>query len=123
MEFLEKLVETDQSVKMKGFGTPFDSYEDMGFRMFQQVKISDEVGLSIQASYGHYCSPRKTLPVEYYSAMELAIFKNGEFTSIEQVTDNEELISKFSEHYEGTVYGGVPVELLEMLYQNLKVNS
>ncbi|TYS68673.1 hypothetical protein FZC76_06925 [Sutcliffiella horikoshii] len=119
MEFIKKLVETDGSLKMKEYGQPIGTYEDMGFRMFKQVKISDEVGLSIQASYGHYCSPRKTLPLEMYSSMELAIFKDGEFVSVQEVTENKEVISELSEHYEGTVYGGVPVETLEKLYKDL----
>ena len=36
--------------------------------------------------------------------------------------NNQELINKIDDHYEGTVYGYVPVELLEELYQDLIKN-
>ena len=123
MKFIEKLTETKDSLNAKERKdelSMFGSYEDMGFRMLERLKINDKIHLSIQASYGgHYCLPRKTLPLEDYTSMELAIFKDGDFASVDQVTDNQSLINKFNECYEGTVYSYVPVELLEELYQDL----
>lgn len=120
---LEKLLkETEHSIKYKENYKGLNlstSYEDMGFRMFEQVVINDSISLSIQASYGHYCSPRQTLPIEKYESFELAIFKDNEFTSIEQVTQNDILIKKLNKYYEGTVYANVPVEIVEELYEGL----
>lgn len=123
MEFIKNLIDTIDSAKIKGFESPFGTYEDMGFRMLKQIKISDDIGLSVQASYGHYCTPRKTLPLKEYSTMELAIFKDGEFVNVNQVTKNENIIDKLNECYEGTVYGCVPVEMLEELYQELIITA
>ena len=123
MGIIKNLVETSDSEKMKSVKMPFENYEDMGFRMLKEVKISDEIGLAIQASYVHYCSPRKTLPLEEYTKMELAIFKDGEFTKVSNVTGNESIINKLDEYYEGTVYGFVPVDLIEELYQALITNT
>lgn len=119
MEFINKLVETDESTVYKNVEFQYGTYEDMGFRQFEAIRVNDTIWLSIQASYGHYCSPRKTLSKELYTNMELAIFKNDEFAPVSSVTKNEELINKFDEYYEGTVYGYVPVELIEELYQDL----
>ncbi|MCS0827423.1 hypothetical protein NX029_26265 [Cytobacillus firmus] len=120
MEFIKQLKETDDSRKIKLDMLRFGSYEDMGFRMFQAVEINEDVRLSIQASYGHYCTPRKTLDKDRYLNMELAVFYKGDFASVSAVTDNELIKKKFEEYYDGTVYSYVPVGLLEMLYQDLK---
>lgn len=122
MGLIEKLVETYESKEMKKYKIPFGTYEDFGLRMLKGLKISDEINLSIQASYGHYCYPRKTLPLEEYEAMELAIFKNGEFVNVKDVTNNEIIATKINKYYEGTVYGYVPVELLEELHNDLTIN-
>jgi len=123
MGIIKNLVETSDSEKMESVNMLLESYEDIGFRLLKEVKISDKVSLSIQASYGHYCSPRKTLPLEEYSRMELAIFKDGEFTNVSQVISNVKIINELAEHYEGTVYGFIPIELLEELYQELISNT
>lgn len=108
---LEKLLkEADELENCKG---------EMEFRMFEAVKTNSNIELSIQASYAHYCSPRLTLPVGMYDSVELAIFRDNEFTSIEEVTQNKELIEELNDYYEGTVYGYVPVEIIEELYQAL----
>ena len=119
MNLLNKLIETEDSKKMSERGLLFGSYEDMGFRLFEHIKINDKVSLSVQASYAHYCQPRKTLPLDQYESMELAILKNNKFASVDKIINDEILIEKLNEFYEGTVYGCVPVELLEQLYQKL----
>lgn len=126
MEFIEKLVESKDSLKMKdlheqGVIFGFGNYEDNGFRMYEGINIGG-VTLSIQASYGHYCSPRLTLPKEDYNSMELAIIKN-DFVSADKVIDEDDLIEALAHYYNGTIYGYVPVILLEELYQELKNNE
>ena len=127
MKFFKRLVEdeesvrmkNEESVRMKSVKRQYGTYEDIGFRMFKSVKITDKISLSIQASSAHYCSPRKTLPLDKYSEMELAIIKNDEFVTVDEVTSDENIIKNFSEYYEGMVYAYVPVELLSDLYKNL----
>ena len=119
MKFVTLLEETPQSVETRNIPR-FGSYEDYGFRMLKPVNLPSDVSLSIQASYGHYCSPRKTLPVEDYIEMEVAIFKNKEWSSIEKVSTDEVLIAKFNGCSDGAgVYAYVPVELIEELYKEL----
>lgn len=121
MEFINMLVETrgseefkKESKKLLNYGT----YEEMGFRMFDRLEIGN-IGLSVQASCNHYCSPRKTLPLEKYATMELAIFKDDAFVSTDQITKNQTIIDKLKEYDEGTVYSFVPVDIIEELYQDI----
>ena len=118
MKFTSLLVESESSKLAKTIPS-FGSYEDYGFRSFNKVELPGGVSLSIQASYAHYCKPRKTLPVEDYQAMEMAIFLNGEWSSVEEVSKNEVLISKFNGYTDGVVYGFLPVKLIQELYAEL----
>jgi hypothetical protein len=80
--------------------------------------------LSIQGSKWNYCSPRQTLSVDLYTEMELAIInKKGSMVSI----NRSSLLRKFKRYNElidradslnssATVYGYVPVSLLNDLY-------
>lgn len=116
MEFLSQL-EEDTYSKQKMY-VPFD--EDFTYRGFNHIKIGD-LSLSIQASFGHYCTPRKTLKsASDYTSMEFALIKaNGDFTTVSEILPNFSRLSEIEE-YENTVYGFVPVELIEELYQELK---
>lgn len=120
MEFTKMLIETPESEKMKALHV-YGNFEDTGMRIYKPVQLSRGASLSIQASYGHYCDPRKTLPKEKYSAMEMAIFLNNEWSSVEEVSKDVELIESFQEYFDGMgVYAYLPVELIEKLYQELK---
>ena len=93
------------------------------YRMLKAVKAGSYF-LSIQGSNTHYCTPRQSLPVDIYSSMELAIInKKGSLVSI----NRSNLIRKFSRYSElverayslnskATVYGYVPVDLINDLY-------
>lgn len=119
MNFINNLVESAGSVRMKEAlkETPMSSsYDNGGFRVFEPIQIGD-VYISIQASYGHYCSPRKTLEnLNDYTSMEVALIRDDHFVSISEVIDEQFLSDKLSEHFEGTVYSYVPVELIEEVY-------
>lgn len=92
-------------------------------RMLKGIKVG-KYTLSIQGSYGHYCHPRQTLPVADYLEMELAIInEEGSMISI----NNDNVFKKFSRYDElltqadsldtdYTVYGYVPVDLINDLY-------
>ena len=94
------------------------------YRTIKAVKAGNYM-LSIQGSIGHYCSPRKTLPIDVYSSMQLAIInKKGSMVSI----NRSKVFRKFKRYDEllsradslnsagGTVYEYVPINLLNDLY-------
>lgn len=113
MEFIKKLVETESSENQRKHD------ENLTWRGFGHLQISD-VSLSVQASYAHYCNPRKTLKdLSEYTTMEFALIRNGEFASVKEVLPNFSALEEI-EKYEDTVYGFVPVELIEKLYQELQ---
>lgn len=80
------------------------------------IEFNNGLILSIQGSYGHYCLPRKTLPYDQYTRMEVALYTEKGFANIEDYLDTKE----FDEYFNGSVYGYVPVVLIEKLYQALK---
>ena len=93
------------------------------YRMLEPVKAGNYF-LSIQGSNAHYCTPKKSLPVDMYSEMELAIFnKKCKMVSV----NRSNVFRKFSRYSElveradflnstATVYGYVSVDLLNELY-------
>jgi hypothetical protein len=118
MEFLKRLEVTEDS-KTIGSILPFN--ENTTFRMFKGIKINDNLWLSIQASYGHYCTPRKTLKnIEEYTNMEFALM-NGEreFVSVNEVLPTFSKLDELDECFEGSVYCYVPVELINNLFNEL----
>jgi len=99
-----------------------------GSHWFDAVKAG-KYKLSIQASDGHYCTPRATVPVDCYTEMELAIFRGKKSTFIS--ANRSSVLRKFPRYNEligrvdcpnsgATVYGYVPVDLLNDLYLYLK---
>jgi hypothetical protein len=93
------------------------------YRVLNRVKVKNYY-LSIQGSTSHYCAPREDLPVDYYTRMEIAIInKKGSMLSI----NRSSLFRKFPRYNElveradglngkATVYGYVPVDLINDLY-------
>jgi hypothetical protein len=114
MEFLKQLEEDGRS---KLSDAIFD--DDSILRGFKHIQIGD-LSLSIQASWGHYCTPRRTLNnLDEYSTMEFAIIQDdGEFATVSEVLPTFSRLDEIEE-YENTVYGYVPVDLIEQLYQEL----
>ena len=111
MELIKELQKQDEAF----------SAED--YRMLKAVKAG-KYFLSIQGSSTHYCTPRQALPVDIYSSMELAIInKKGSMVSI----NRSKLLKQFKRYSElvdradclnskATVYGYVPVDLLNDLF-------
>jgi len=58
---------------MKTFVDELRWHMSGSYRFFDSVNAGNYV-LSIQASEGHYCSPRKNLPAHAYFSFELAIW-------------------------------------------------
>lgn len=81
-----------------------------GARLFDHISFNDvQYWLSVQASLGHYCTPRKMLPKEQYTSFE--VMAEIPFMDIP---------SYWEDRYEsGGVYGYVPREEIEKLIQAL----
>lgn len=121
MEFLTKLQERNigdkQAIKALGI---FD--DEHMHRMYKGIQVGPYV-LSIQASYYHYCSPRITAETDFYLEMEMAVIKDNEFISIvgdENFKDFEQAYL-IHDSWDAGVYAYVDVQLIENLYQFLKV--
>lgn len=81
------------------------------------IEFNDDIFLSVQGSYYHYCLPRRTLPYSQYKNLEFALTKNGRFVSVGAVLSVEDI---WCDYFDGSIYGYVPVEKIEKLYQLLK---
>ena len=83
-----------------------ETFEDNnGYCFRERVIFKDGFSISIQGSSGHYCSPRKTQ--DWYNSLELGF-----------PSEDEPLIFKYAESnhcYTDTVYGWVPVEIVQEL--------
>ena len=117
MNFIKKLIPTKDTTTLVG-AIPFN--EDTTFRMFNAIKINEDLWMSIQASYAHYCSPRKTLKdLSEYDSMEFALMdKEGNFVSVKDVLPNFPKFKEIEEYHE-TVYAYVPVNLIDELFEAL----
>ena len=77
-----------------------------------KVRCADGFEISVQASYNHYCTPRVTFkPVEFwngYTAVECGFPNQVEEELMEYAEDEDPL---------KTVYGWVPVELLDKILE------
>ena len=92
------------------------------YRKLDAVKAG-KYKMSVQGSNGYYCSPRTTLPIEDYSHMELALFNKEGWLHITRssvfkaFTRYNELIERADGvNSSATVFGYVPVDLLNDLY-------
>jgi len=93
------------------------------FRLFKSIKAGN-YKMSMQGSRSHYCTPRRTLPAQDYSSMELAIFdQKGDFLHINRspifkaFPRYQELIERVDTlNGECPAFGWVPVDLLNDLY-------
>jgi hypothetical protein len=117
MRFINKLDETRASKKVN-HAVPFS---ERSYRHFKPLQITNELWLSVQAFYGAYCTPRKTLKnLGAYKTMEFALLNgNGDFITVKSVLPKFSRLEEIEE-YEDEVYGYVPVELIEELYQALR---
>lgn len=94
-----------------------------GFDLPQRSKpiiFNKDVILSVQGSFGHYCFPRKTLPYKKYTNMEFAIISGGKFVPVERVLNINTEENEWQSYFDGSVYGYVPIRLIEKLYKMLK---
>lgn len=114
MEFIDKLEVLEKQTRY------LDAKNT--FRLFRQISFRNNISLSVQASYAHYCTPRTTIDVEDYETMELVIFKDGEFSPAISAVYDPVLLRDLEEYYDGQIFSFVPVSIIERLYQYLKAN-
>ncbi|MED3792446.1 hypothetical protein P4571_08315 [Niallia alba] len=116
-QFINDLMESKASIKSRKY-PHFNA--NMAFRMFEGFELKEGIRLSIQASYGHYCSPRETFyDLNEYSSMEFALIdSSGKFITVMDVLPTFNRLEEI-EQYEDTVYGYVPVDLINELYIEL----
>lgn len=98
---------------------------DSDYRCFVRVDAG-KYKMSVQGSTGHYCSPRELISPDLYSTMELALFKGDKWINPrrDKILRAYHRYNELMERCDGisayTVYGYVPVELLNDLYLYLK---
>ena len=92
------------------------------YRRLKAIKAG-KYKMSIQGSTSAYCSPRKTLPIEYYDRMELALFNKKGWLHITRssVLRAFPRYSELLESAEGVnsaapVFAYVPLDLINDLY-------
>jgi len=83
-----------------------DNGKHSGFRFVKKVVCADGFTMSVQASEIHYCAPREN-DAEYYSEVEIG-FPSMADPLIEQYAEDLENLTD-------TVYGYVPVEIVEQV--------
>ncbi|WP_024622591.1 hypothetical protein [Metaclostridioides mangenotii] len=97
-------------------------HETVGIRIFNSVSTELGYSMSIQCSEHHYCSPRKLNGLNSYDTFEVAIFLENKFVYPSEI-ENFPRKKELDQHYEGTVFGYVPKDLVEDLYNYLNVKK
>ena len=80
-----------------------------------------KVTLSVQGSYDHYSAPQRTLPLNQYDEMEVAVVVDGKLLNEEQMVQigiPKEFARKVG--FDETVFPYLPVKEIEELYNILK---
>lgn len=113
MMFIEELMKVGES---------YSSYSLYGSRMFNHIFIGN-VELSIQASFCHHCSSRKTLKdINMYDTFEVALIGENKLV-IDTLKDYADFNAFNSEAVCNAgifIFSNVPKELIEKVYLKLK---
>lgn len=88
---------------------------EYGGRIYNHIPTKSGYKLSIQCSSFHYCEPTKLIPIQKYKTYEVAILINNEFTQ----PNLNGFIHEMKEYDCGGVYGYVPKQIVEDLYNFL----
>ena len=87
-------------------------------RYMQAIQVG-KYKLSVQASKGHYCHPRETMNINFYSSYEMAIItEQGNFLDIHKSSTIRKF-PRYSEllgYYDGSIFVYLPTDLLNDLY-------
>src|SRR5699024_7719700 len=117
MEFLDELADDRNSEKM--IENAEVVYEETP-KTFLHTESGD-VRLSVQESRVHYVHLSITsMYLAVHSRMEFAMIKGDSITAVEEIFPHSDLREKLEPYFDGTVYGFVPVKLINKLYLALK---
>lgn len=92
--------------------------EEIGIRIFNHIVLDNGYRVSIQCSEYHYCTPRKLDELNSYDTFEVAILLEGEFV-YPSVLENFSRKKELDEYFDGSIFGYVPKDLVEDLYNYL----
>ena len=96
-------------------------YNALSFKQFEPLLINPRLSLSIQAGYALYSTPRLTLDdLEGYTAMEIALLEKDNFTRFQEVIPAFDRLKEIEDHWEGSVYSFVPVDLIQAALDELR---
>ena len=90
----------------------------IGMRIYNKIPTEMGYDLSIQCSEHHYCTPRRLNTITTYNTYEVAIFWENIFAYPSELK-NFPRKKELDECYEGSVFGYVPKDLVEDLYNYL----
>jgi len=102
-------------------------FKRQGYCQSFEAVAAGNYRLSIQGSSAHYCTPKSEGPCHRYTSMELAIFPKGKggflhfkkSSVMRTFPRYDELVDRM-DGKGGTVFGYVPVDLIDELYNYLK---
>lgn len=121
-DFRELMVTSSRA--NQGFSWPEGSEEYfLRPRFFDHLASPSGVRLSIQASFNHYCVPRRTLEASEYESFELAVFDENECMCavVDVLGESSNFAKSFEIHNSDLIYGNVPVAKLQQLCQILGI--
>lgn len=90
--------------------------EISGGRIFNHILTKSGYKLSIQCSKFHYCEPNKLIPIQKYDSYEVAIISSEGIICQPKLHGFKRENELFEEHDCGGVFGFVPPDLVEDLY-------
>lgn len=122
VDFRELMITSSRA--NQGFSWPEGSEEYfLRPRYFEHLASPSGVRLSVQASFNHYCVPRRTLEASEYESFELAVFDEQECMCavVDVLGESSNFAKSFEPHSSGPVYGNVPVAKIQRLCEALGI--
>jgi len=123
-QFIEKMEVTEETLTIQNdikavMGRAYEEFDRRILPIFYKQIPIGQYYLSIQCNFGLKCTPTETLEdLSKYSTMEVALVdSSGKFIRIKDALPN--FNEEIEECFNGRIYGYVPVEMIEELYQAL----
>ena len=107
--------------EMKNGGVLVDKkiFKEMQIRVFNHINFDKNVIMSVQASFQHYCTPKRTTDLTEYEKMELGFIRQDKYVKFENISTNYSLANQLRKYELGEIYANVPCELIENVYMQL----
>lgn len=92
----------------------------MGFKNHSPIEIAEDLSISIKANSLAYCEPQSDAELDEYKEMEFSILLNEEKTIVSDLYPELKEYEEFLVTEEDeAIYGNVPIDMIEKLYQKL----